>query len=84
MKSKNISFNDEYIYESSAKAAMYAANKKVMLAKRKKLEKEQWEKEMEQYNIQKAQFEKELKEKKEKELKKYKFSNHITLYFHDL
>ncbi len=38
---------------------------------------------MEQYNIQKAQFEKELKEKKEKELKN-KFSKPHHLIFHDL
>ncbi len=53
-----------------AKAAMYAANKKSDARRRGKLEKNSGKKEMEQYNIQKAQFEKELKEKKEKELKK--------------
>ncbi len=54
-----------------AKAAMYAANKKVMLGEEEKLEKNSGkEDKMEQYNIQKAQFEKELKEKKEKELTK--------------
>ncbi len=51
-----------------------------MLGEEEKLEKNSGKKKWNNYNIQKAQFEKELKEKKEKELKN-KFSNHITLYF---
>ncbi len=43
--------------------------------------KKQWEKEMEQYNIQKAQFEKRIKRKERKGIKKINFQNHITLYF---
>ncbi len=41
-----------------------------MLGEEEKLEKNSGKKKWKQYNIQKAQFEKELKEKKEKELKK--------------
>ena len=66
---RKYNFNDESSMSPQAKAAMDAANKKSDARRRGKVGKEQWEKEKEQYNIQKAQFEKDLKEKKERERK---------------
>jgi len=65
-------FNDESSMSPQAKAAMDAANKKSDARRRGKVGREQWEKEMEQYNIQKAKIEKDLIEKKEKEKEKEK------------
>jgi hypothetical protein len=64
---RKYNFNDEANMSPQAKAAMEASHKKSDARRRGKVGREQWEKEMEQYNIQKAQFEKDLKEKKEKE-----------------
>jgi hypothetical protein len=66
---RKYNFNDESSMSPQAKAAMDASHKKSDARRRAKVGREQWEKEMEQYNIQKAQFEKELKEKKEREMK---------------